>query len=706
MSSYIENFDGRWNRALMDLHYQEARWRYFAVKNPPENKSHQWYYEPGAESQSLNKNLGEITYESVQQEINNLVDDLINHYAGQSTSIGQSKKMLQGFLEHMKEKTIKKEEQLFQQIVKNAESLRNINYLTLVNASEKYASSISKAKRQTIKMQDSIDFWTRAFYNRLNGETLISQKDAFAIIITSIDFYNHLNLRAGANDQNISSFFSRRGALRTNEQFAHLADNIGNKISKQALQILYTEYNNYVSNMFIDAGAFGITMRNQLYQVMDTVMRTYFNEYKSNTKKGKKGQINFGKIKENKKDVQASQVSKNIREKISEVLKQQKESPEVQKYLNDNPEAKFDFNIQLGSQEDNDIWFYVSADSGPVNKLYEGFASERKNLKQEEIVKFIINLIKENILSFFPKKDYLDLKSFKIDFNSIQVKGFEQNVGYEGLQRGAVEFVKSGEIYSILNSKYQRGEYWKSFAVANSNQFLSGLLGELSGMLLSINLPTEKSKMTGSLFTTISGSLKGESVNDLMINQDKYNRFGINIKHYVVSASGTLDLYKNEIDMSIYSGYINKYLGAEDLQKLRFILENEGYFENTDIITIGNRIVQRHFPEFLRIHDYNAQTRDNLFFLLNNVVYPSSYIYDCALAQLKNITKEKQFYDLFASVYTTGHNKKEMYDTVDEAYDKWTEADHELRAFKKPSGADMFIKTKGLKINLVSLSLF
>jgi hypothetical protein len=39
---------------------------------------------------------------------------------------------------------------------------------------------------------------------------------------------------------------------------------------------------------------------------MDTVMRTYFNEYKSNTKKGKKGQINFGKIKENKKDVQAS----------------------------------------------------------------------------------------------------------------------------------------------------------------------------------------------------------------------------------------------------------------------------------------------------------------------------------------------------------------------------------------------------------------
>jgi hypothetical protein len=37
-------------------------------------------------------------------------------------------------------------------------------------------------------------------------------------------------------------------------------------------------------------------------------------------------------------------------------------------------------------------------------------------------------------------------------------------------------------------------------------------------MLLSINLPSEKSKMTGSLFTTISGSLKGESVNDLMIN--------------------------------------------------------------------------------------------------------------------------------------------------------------------------------------------
>jgi hypothetical protein len=43
--------------------------------------------------------------------------------------------------------------------------------------------------------------------------------------------------------------------------------------------------------------------------------------------------------------------------------------------------------------------------------------------------------------------------------------------------------------------------------------------------------------------------------------------------------------------MSIYSGYINKYLGAEDLQKLRFILENEGYFETFNITTIGNRIV-------------------------------------------------------------------------------------------------------------------
>lgn len=706
MSNYTDHFDGRWNRALMDLHFWQTRWKYFAVKNPPKDKAHQWYYEPGTEWASFGKNLGEITYESVQQEIQNVANDLVNHYVGQNKSVEQSKKMLQSFLENLRNNAIREEKELLRQVCQSISlSSSSIDYSALVNAAAAHAKSSDKAKRQSIKMQDSIDLWTRIFYNKFDESMKISQKDAFAIIITSVDFYNHLNLRVGANDSRIVSFFSRRGALRSNEQFAHLADNIDNKISKQALQILYTEYNNYVSNMFTDTGDFGVTMRDQLYQVMDTVMRTYFNEYKSNTKNGKKGQINFGRIKKGKESVQASQVSKNIREKISKVLKQQKESPEVQNYLREHPGANFNFNIQLNSQEDNDIWFYVSADSGPVNKLYEGFANERKNLEREEIVKFIINLIKDNIASFSPKKDYLDLKSFKVNFKSIQVNGFEQDIGYKGLQKGAIEFVNSGEIYSILNSKYQRGEYWKSFAIANSNQFLSGLLGELSGTFLSTNL-LGKSKMTGSLFTTINSSLKGESVNDLIISQNKYNRFGINIKHYVVSSSGTLDLYKNEIDMSIYSDYINKYLGAEDTQKLRFILENEGYFENTDITTIGNRIVQKHFPEFLRVHDYNKQTKDNLFFLLNNVVYPTSYIYDCALAQLEDITKEKQLYELFASVYTTGHNKKEMYDTVDDAYDAWTIEGHELRAFKKPTGADMFVKTKGLKVNLVSLSLF
>jgi hypothetical protein len=73
-------------------------------------------------------------------------------------------------------------------------------------------------------------------------------------------------------------------------------------------------------------------------------------------------------------------------------------------------------------------------------------------------------------------------------------------------------------------------------------------------------------------------------------------------------------------------------LGAEDMQKLRFILENEGYFKNIDITVIGDRIVRKHLPELLKIHSYDSKSKDNLFFLIDNIVYPTSYIYDCALA--------------------------------------------------------------------------
>lgn len=657
----------KWNRALNDLRYGAPRWKYFALRTPPE--------------QSYDSRWGaRVTYEEVQEGIKNLANAIEKGEYLNNQSV-QMVKYMQGILKNLQDKAIAAEMNLFKQVIDNEKKNNNqlnVDYNVLVKNSEKAAQR--KSLIREISYNNSIDFWTRVFYNRLSDNAPISEKDAFAIIITSKDFYNYLT----SGMERISSIFSRHGALNS-KGLKEQAKQITNKIDYDSLQILFEEYNRFLdNNVFSLDSEIDQSIISELRQSMTSVMGNYF-------KRDKNGEIDFSKrIKKSKLQL-ATSVSRTIREKLEKTLRELKNKYQIENSLS----------IKLANEDE--LWFYVSSNYGAVNKLYQ---DKNKNLQGQRLVKDIIKLIKENIETFQVNKNFLDLNGFKVSFDKIFVENISEQ-GWLGLKRGALNFIDTGSIYSFLNRTYQRSEYWKSFNVANSNQFLSGLLGELSANFLSENIL--KSKMTGSLFSSLSG--KAESVNDLQLSLDQYHRKGLNIKHYIMSASGSIDLYQKEVNFSIYDNELTeKYLGARDTQLLRFIIENEGFFSGGDkrINKIETKIVASHFPEFLRIHDYDRNSSYNLFFMINNVVYPTSYIYSCALSQLEEIKRNEQdVYNLFASATTKGgRNQKEMYDTRDEAYEQWVEEKYELRGFTSPTGRDLYVNTKGLKVNLVNLTLF
>ena len=663
-----------WNRALNDLRYGAPRWKYFALINHPKEEQN---------DTSLLERKAWVSYKEVQEGIKNFVNSI-----EQGIFLGSQARYMASYMKEiltkLQKKAIDAEQSLFNSIVTNKNTpvnLSQVDYKTLVDESDNIAKQKSKVSK--IGYENSIDFWTRVFYNRLDNNIPISEKDAFAIIITSKDYYKHLT--QGMERQ--QSIFSRHGALRfgnLNEQ----ADQITNKIDYDSLEILFNEYDKYLNNnMLTSDGEANNAIVNELRLAMEKVMGNYF-------KRDKTGQIDFTQRITKAKLQLATSVSKTIRANLEEKLKILKKQYGIDNTLS----------IKLANGEET--WFYISSDYGAVNRLYEG---KNKELTKQALVKDIIRLMKENIETLQVANTYLDLSGFKIPFDSIIVKNISET-GLDGLKKGAINFINSGAIFSFLNRTYQRADYWKSFNIENTNQFLSGFLGELSANFLSENIESIlKSRMTGSLFSSMKG--KSESVNDLQLSIDQHHRKGINIKHYIISATGSIDLYKNEVDFSIYDeGMTQKYLGARDTQLLRFIIENEGFFSGGEkkIKTIETKIIASHFPEFLRIHDYDRNSSYNLFFMLNNIVYPTSYIYSCALAQLEQLkNNDQEISDLFATVSTKGgRNKKEMYKDLATARENWIEEDHELRGFKSPTGRDLFVKTKGLKVNLVNLTLF
>jgi hypothetical protein len=244
----------------------------------------------------------------------------------------------------------------------------------------------------------------------------------------------------------------------------------------------------------------------------------------------------------------------------------------------------------------------------------------------------------------------LSLGNFSIEsFISAQTNEKLKQLNFKNFYDMAAAQCSGNKIMDLLfNSDSLIDSAYKSFLAADSNAFLSGLLGEISALFNVNKIVEMKGQMSGAnVFAAIRGhSSYGQSVNDLKyqykFKQDKKRKqmsFGVNVKRYA-SSKNEIEIYKSENGISVFKDVIGKYLGYEDTLILRFMLENSQYFDEKDIEPIGTRIAYKHLPEFYRVYDHDRHSAMNLFYMLNNVCYPVSYICDCIIEKL-----EKESYD-------------------------------------------------------------
>lgn len=499
-----------------------------------------------------------------------------------------------------------------------------------------------------------------------------------------------------------SGIFSRRAALRYGRsqsslekdinKFQKALDKIDNKISREALLVLYDNYNSFIEENIIGGTEEKDYIKQMLLDAMDSAMSNYFQMRKDGKGIARSAFKGKGQL--------ASSVSKTIRDKIQTALKNaQEEAEKNSSYRIDN----FDYSIQLG--DENDVFFSVSAEHN-TSAFYQ---AKGKDLKDEEFVQdFFINF--RNIaLNFRNKYNYSELnlrKSLgKIKISDLVNSNNNKKLDFHTFLDKAINFINSGEVFYFFRKSYQTKGYWKSFNVANSNTFLTGLFGELAGVFTLSTAFQARARLTGSAFS-VFGESKGQSVNDLRIKTSTGDTIGVNVKNYMFSDT-TLTLYGDETNYSIANQALNKYLTSEDRQIIQFAVENSGYFAKEAIQKIGTQISMYHFPEFIRVFDHTRGSRKNLFFNLNGVIYPLSYIYLCILNELDEIKNKEQLQNIFMKVSVVNYSSEPfMYSDLGTARENWSEEQFRLTNIKKSTKTDLLLQPKGLKVNLVSLSLF
>lgn len=253
------------------------------------------------------------------------------------------------------------------------------------------------------------------------------------------------------------------------------------------------------------------------------------------------------------------------------------------------------------------------------------------------------------------------------------------------------------------------------FNPANSNAFLSGFLGELGNYYIIKGKQNNLDlKISGSAYEEIgNGNLKSQSTADLTVGTGE-NAYGFNIKNYISkSNSGTITLYQSDIGLDIFNDFIYKYFTIEEVTLARYLVLNAGQsnIKSEDVkIAIGS-VALKNLPKFLRITNA-AGTITNLFFILNNICYPTSYIYNKLIQDLQSAgrTKKSKINNFFTfsqqdTELPIYENEKDVIQDMKKDSNnnimKQSLQDTSFINKYKPNNS-FYIQFKGLKINLMS----
>ena len=210
-----------------------------------------------------------------------------------------------------------------------------------------------------------------------------------------------------------------------------------------------------------------------------------------------------------------------------------------------------------------------------------------------------------------------------------------------------------------INEKYVRTIIkLEKIDVSNYGNELQGYLAELVNALKKDTIITGKIKDKIELSNGKKLSL-GQSFRDTKRTTEEGITYGYNIKHYIKTGEQIFSLYKDKKDESIglFSSYLYRYFDKKTVLILRYIEANYNFFQQMGLNTYN--LNENSFSEGLRnIAIYNSsyflraespilidnnQDIGNAFYIINNIVIPTSVIYTLLEEQIyKNFSKKNK----------------------------------------------------------------
>lgn len=419
-----------------------------------------------------------------------------------------------------------------------------------------------------------------------------------------------------------------------------------------------------------------------------TIFTTDLEEFDSNRKKTAK--------------TYSATTRKKIKDILDEYNQNPKHSPKIEGIIvyKDKNDVKIDIISIGGDMHRQNVLLKVFSSKSTTgkNSWYLDF-KKNDNSKTNKIITIFTNLIKKALLNYN-------------EFNVI-------NVGTISLEDNMKLYMKKllapKRIQNFIDTYNTSLD--KFFNPANSNAFLSGFLGELGNYYIikgkqnNLNLT-----ISGSAYDEIgSGNLKSQSTSDLTVkDKNEKNLYGFNIKNYIsMSNNTTITLYKSDNGLDIFNDFIFKYFTKEEVILARFLVLNaeQNKLDSKNIkLSIGSTAL-KNLPNFLRITDA-SQSITNLFFILNNICYPTSYIYNQLIEDLHNCgrKRESQIDNFFTFSYQ--NTELPIYEDERDA-ERYMEKDNNNNIMTKslqdasyinkykPNNS-LYIQFKGLKVNLMS----
>lgn len=653
-----------WGSVLAAMDKDSKAFEYFYLKQKPKDE------------------YDSAKYAEVQDRIRQQMKNLKNWY--KSGGKKQEQKLLINHLISKRDNSIKQEAELFVNVLTKAGiKASQSEYVNMCGKA--YGKNIDGKAQMTnhtnIEDMTPWEFWTKASNDLLYGQNKVLEKiqnsDVYArrfamtLLIMSRELYEALK-RSGE-----TSLFSRHVLLRGMGK-DEAADLLDDKFSLEASEQLIQDIDNWMNQQV------GVVITEQAQKIFEG-MRQY-------TKK------------HNDKSILATSFSAKIREDMVKLLKELG--------LKD---------IKLTTSK-GETYFYASATSSQTAFYQNMFkdpnsaiaALRDMGLSRPEFNRLMIEngLDKEAIRIIMQtiidagvnlSTSTLDLMNLgKVDLNQ-----YFDNL--ENFKRLIKDCEKSENLAQLVDNYINSDKFYKSFMAINSNAHVSGLLGELGAKFNMDNLGINRAEFTGSIYNKNSGS----SANDIRLN-----KMGVNVKHYIYNTN-SLTLYEgdNFLETSTDRKFLNRYLGWEDLQIIQFVTANAYFFQGNKeqiIKDIAYHMAYHHIPEFYRINVKNTRdgARDyaNILFELNNVVYPTSYVYECAINQLNEHFQEQEDSEKSALFDIRVESKNNFdgthFDNLLLARETYDMEDFRISNIRGEIPTTVKFKTKGLKINLMSLSLF